>query len=314
MGHPPRRALLTLVLLAGVLAVSTAAIFIRMAQAGGAASIVIAAVRLSLAALILAPLALTRHRADLRRLTGRQWLLALLSGTFLALHFAVWITSLEYTSVASSVVLVTTTPLWVALLSPLVLRERIGRAAVIGLALALTGGTIIGAGDACTWQSGSLSCPPPEAFFSGRAFLGDLLALAGAWMAAGYMLVGRKLRAQMALVPYIFVVYGMAAVVLTILMFVMAGTPPGYPPLIYLWLVLLALVPQLFGHSTFNWALKYLPASFVAVALLGEPVGSTVLAYLVFQEAPGWIKAGGAALILAGIWLASRAEAEDGRK
>jgi len=302
----PHRSTLTLGLLVGISAASTAAIFIRFAQHEGAASIVIATARLTIATLILAPFALTRHRSDLRRLSRGEWVLALLSGLFLALHFATWITSLEFTTVASSVVLVTTTPLWVALLAPLVLRERIGTATKIGLILALTGGVIVGLSDACTWQAGALSCPPLRTFFGGTAFLGDFLALFGAWMASGYMLVGRKLRAKMELVPYIFVVYGMAAVALMVIMLVMGESPIGLPPLAYLWFVLLALVPQLFGHSTFNWALRYLPASFVSVTLLGEPVGSTVLAYFIFQEQPGWVKIGGAVLILAGIWLAAR--------
>jgi drug/metabolite transporter (DMT)-like permease len=304
----PRRSTLTLGLLAGISAASTAAIFIRFAQHEGAPSIVIAAARLTIASLILAPFALTRYRLYLRRLSRREWILALLSGLFLALHFATWITSLEYTTVASSAVLVSTAPLWVAILAPLVLRERVGTATLVGLALALTGGVIVGLSDACAWQAGALSCPLPRTFFGRTAFLGDFLALLGAWMAAGYMLIGRKLRAKMELVPYIFVVYGMAAVVLMSIMLGMGENPLGLPPLAYLWFVLLALVPQLFGHSTFNWALKYLPASFVSVTLLGEPIGSTILAYFIFQETPGWVKIGGAVLILVGIWLAARGE------
>jgi drug/metabolite transporter (DMT)-like permease len=304
----PRRITLTLGLLAGILAVSTASIFIKLAQNEGAPSVVIAACRLSLSSLVLAPLALTRYRAELRALSRKEWMLALLSGTFLALHFAVWITSLQFTSVASSVVLVSTTPMWVALFSPLVLRERVGLAAVFGLLMALAGGTIVGLSDACLVQSGRVACPSPETFFAGSAFLGDFLALCGAWMAAGYMLVGRKLRVKMDLIPYIFIVYLMAALVLIAFMFGLRESPIGYSPLVYLWLVLLALIPQLLGHSTFNWALKYIPASLVAVTLLGEPVGTTVLAYFIFQEHPGWIKISGAVLILAGIWLTARTE------
>jgi drug/metabolite transporter (DMT)-like permease len=306
--HAPRRSTLTLGLLAAISAASTAAIFIRFAQHEGAPSIVIAAARLTIASLILAPFALFRYRSDLRRLSRREWILPLLSGFFLALHFATWITSLEYTTVASSVVLVSTTPLWVAILAPLVLRERLGGSAIAGLILALTGGVIVGLSDSCVWQAGALSCPTLRTFFGRTTFLGDLLALLGAWMAAGYMLVGRKLRARMNLVPYIFIVYGMAAVVLMGIMLVMRESPLGLPPLAYLWFTLLALVPQLFGHSTFNWSLKYLPASFVSITLLGEPIGSTILAYFIFQETPGWVKIGGAVLILAGIWLAARIE------
>lgn len=304
---PPHRSLLTLGLLAGISAASSAAILIRFAQNEGAPSIVIAAARLTIASLILTPLVFTRYRSDLRHLNQQAWILALLSGFFLALHFATWITSLEYTTVASSVVMVSTTPLWVALLSPLVLHERVGILTLVGLILALLGGAIIGLSDACTLQAGLLSCPPLHTFFNGSAFLGDFLALFGAWMAAGYLLVGRKLRLKMELVPYIFIVYGMAALVLIIIMLGMGKTPLGLPRMAYLWFLLLALVPQLFGHSIFNWSLKYLPVSIVSVTLLGEPVGSTVLAYFIFQEVPGWIKIGGAGLILAGIWLAAKA-------
>ncbi len=303
----PRRSTLTFILLGGILAVSTASIFIKFAQHAGAPSIVIAAFRLTLATLGLAPLALTRYRSELRQLTRREWLLALLSGVFLALHFAFWITSLQYTSVASSVVLVTTTPLWVALFAPLVLHERVG-AGHLYRAGAGAGGRHSGQSERRLHLAGwfDLTCPAAATFFGGTAFLGDFLALAGAWMAAGYMLVGRSLRAKMDLIPYIFVVYGMAAIVLIAIMFGMGESPLGLSPITYLWLVLLALVPQLLGHSIFNWSLKYIPVSLVSVTLLGEPVGSTILAYFILQEQPGWVKISGAVLILAGIWLAAR--------
>ena len=308
MNISPRRSTLTFVLLGGILAVSTASIMIKFAQHEGAPSIVIAAFRLTLAALGLAPLALTRYRSELLRLTRREWLLALLSGVFLALHFGLWITSLQYASVASSVVLVSTIPLWVALASPLVLHERVGTATYIGLALALVGGTVVSLSDACSLHSGSLTCPPAAVFFGGTAFLGDFLALAGAWMGAGYLLVGRKLRAKIDLIPYIFIVYGMAAILLIAIMLGFGESPFGFSPITYLWLVLLGLVPQLLGHSIFNWSLKYIPVSLVSVTLLGEPVGSTILAYFILQEQPGWIKIIGAVLILAGIWLAARSD------
>jgi drug/metabolite transporter (DMT)-like permease len=304
----PRQSTLILGLLAGITAASTAAIFIRFAQHESAPSIVIAAARLTIASLILAPFALTHYQNDLRKLSRQEWGLALLSGLFLAFHFATWISSLEYTTVASSAVMVATAPLWVAILAPLVLHEKVGFATLFGLTLAMAGGVIVGLSDTCTWQGGVLSCLPIRTFFDGTAFLGDFLALFGAWMAAGYMLIGRKLRAKTNLVPYIFVVYGMAAVVLLITMLGLGESPLRLPPLAYLWFLLLALVPQLFGHSTFNWALKYLPASFVSVTLLGEPVGSTILAYIIFAEIPSWVKVGGALLILIGIWLASKGE------
>ena len=306
----PRHITLTLSLLAGVSAVSTAAIFIRLAQSGGAPSIVIAAARLTFASLILAPVVLTRYRTDLQRLNPRDLALALLSGIFLALHFATWITSLEYTTVASSVVLVTTTPLWVAIFAPLFLHEHLKRTAILGLTFALIGGIIVGLSDTCIWQAHHIVCPPFKTFFNGTTFLGNFLALIGAWMAAGYLLVGKDLRARMELVPYLFIVYSMAALVLLMVMAGMGKSLLGLPTVDYLWFLLLAMIPQLIGHSIFNWSLKFLPASFVALTLLGEPVGSTILAFIIFSEKPGWLKIFGALFILGGIWLA----AQNGKK
>jgi drug/metabolite transporter (DMT)-like permease len=293
----------------GIIAVSTASVFIRYAQAY-APSVVIAATRLSLAALILAPPAIIRYRAELRQLERRELGLGLLSGFFLALHFATWITSLEYTTVASSVVLVSTSPLWVALLAPLTIKEPLSRAILIGMGLALIGGTVVGVSDSCVSSGSGIDCPSLREFVGGEAFLGDLLALAGALTGAGYLIIGRRLRGKMSLVPYIFVVYAMAALILVFIMLGFGGSPLGYPPKVYLWFLLLAIIPQLLGHSTFNWALRYLSAAYVSVTMLGEPIGSTILAYAFLNETPTILKIFGAILILAGIYIATRSEAE----
>ena len=297
----------SLAIIFGILAVSTASIFIRFAQEE-VPSLVIAAWRLTVASLILIPIALSRHKTELLSLNRKGLSLALLSGTFLALHFATWITSLEYTSVASSAVLVSTVPLWVALLSPFTIKEPIRLVVIIGLVFALFGVIIVGISDVCSVTNGSFSCPNLAEFTQGRAFLGDMLALIGAFAGAGYILIGRNLRANMSLVSYISLVYGMAAIVLIIIMFAAGLKPFGYPPQSYVWLILLALIPQLFGHSTFNWALGYLSAAFVSIALLGEPIGSTILAYIILQEKPTMLKLFGGGLILLGILIASRAE------
>jgi drug/metabolite transporter (DMT)-like permease len=267
-------------ILFGILAVSTASIFIRFAQKE-ATSLVIAAWRLTIASLVLVPIAATSHRRELRSLNRSDLLLALLSGIFLALHFATWITSLQYTTVASSVVLVSTVPLWVALLSPFTIKEPISRAVIWGLILALVGGTVVGISDSCSLTGARLTCPSLANFMHGRAFMGDLLAICGA----------------------------MAAVVLVIIMLSARENPFGYSPIIYLWLVLLAVIPQLIGHSTFNWALGYLSAAYVAITLLGEPIGSTILAYFILGEVPTTIKLIGGGMILVGIYIASRSEA-----
>lgn len=297
--------MLPVAILIAILAVSTASIFIRFAQSDGAPSLVIAALRLTFATLMLAPIALFRHSEELKHFTRNEILLGLFSGIFLALHFATWISSLEYTSVASSVVFVSTGPLWVALLSPMLLKEHLAKTAVIGLGLSLVGGTIIGLSDACVWNAG-LSCPALQDILHGRAMLGNLLALAGAWTVTGYLIIGRKLRANISLVPYIFMVYGFAAVTLIVIMFAAGNSPLGYEPKTYGWIFLLAALPQLVGHSTYNWALKHLPAALVAVTTLGEPIGSAILAFFILSETPSLAVIIGGVFILAGIYLASR--------
>ena len=286
-----------------ILAASTASILIRFAQSD-APSLVIAVYRLSIAFLILTPVLLSRYRSDLQAMTKREVSLTLISGMFLAIHFATWITSLEYTSVASSVVLVQTAPLFVALLSPLILRERLSHSIVAGLILALIGSLIIGLSDACSLDKG-LRCPSLASFFLGNAMKGDLLALAGAAAGAGYIIIGRRVRSTVSLIPYITLTYGVASVVLIVLM-LRAGHPPfGYSPQTYLWLLLLALLPQLFAHSTYNWALRYLSAALVSISQLGEPVSSTILAYLILRETPPPLRIVGGVIILTGIAVAS---------
>ncbi len=292
----------------GILAVSTASIFIRYAQEE-APSIVIAAWRLTIASIVLVPVAASTHKRELTSLKRKELGFALLSGIFLALHFATWITSLQYTTVASSVVLVSTIPLWVALLSPFTIKESILRAVWMGLIFTLLGVVVIAISDSCIVTTVGITCPNLSNFIHGRAFVGDVLALCGAIAGAGYLLIGRKLRANMSLVSYISLVYGMAAVVLIVIMISTGESPFGYSPETYLWMILLALIPQLIGHSTFNWALGYLSAALVSITLLGEPIGSTILAYFFLHEMPTPIKLVGGALILTGIYIASRAEA-----
>jgi drug/metabolite transporter (DMT)-like permease len=278
-------------IITGIAAVSSASILIRFAQSERVPSLVIAAARLTLATLILVPLALTRSHDEYRRLTRGDQRLAVLSGIFLALHFAMWITSLEYTTVASSTVIVSSSPLFVAVASWLILREKISHEIAIGLIVALVGGVIVGLTD----TGGTTR----------NALLGDTLALGGAITVAGYLLIGRRLRAKLSIVPYTAAVYGTAAVIMLLIVAVAGQSFTGYQPVAYVWLVLLALGPQLIGHSSFNWALAHLPTTFVAVATLGEPIGSTVLAYIILSETPSPLKLVGAALILAGIVIAA---------
>lgn len=303
MSPKPTKIFISTAILFGILSVSTSSIFIRYAGQS-APSLVIAAFRLLFATIILAPIALTRYRAELLQLSRSDLLLGILSGFFLSLHFATWISSLRFTSVASSVVLVSTTPLWVSLVSPFILKEKNGKTVIAGMIIALAGGMLIGLADTCSIENG-LICPSISTFFQGKAFFGDFLSLCGALMAAGYILIGRKLRAKMSLIPYIFLVYGVAAVSLLVILLISGEKLIGIPSVSFFWIFLLALIPQLFGHSTFNWALGYLPASLVSITLLGEPIGSTILAYILLGEIPGSIKILGALFLLTGIIVAS---------
>jgi drug/metabolite transporter (DMT)-like permease len=226
----------------------------------------------------------------------------LISGVFLGAHFASWISSLAYTSVASSVVLVSTSPLFVALLAAGLLREKPSRAMLGGLLLTLAGAVVVGLSDVCA----PAACPTWQSLAQGRAFIGDGLALLGAVALAVYLVAGRALRASVSLPGYIFTTYTTAAVVLGLAVAAARLPVAGYSAPAYLWLALLALVPQLVGHSSFNWALKHLPATFVAVTILGEPAGSIVLAAAVLGEPPTAIGLAGSLLILAGIVLAAR--------
>lgn len=277
-------------LVSGILAVSTGAIFARLADAP---ALVIAAYRVGLATLILAPFAWWKVRDELLNLSASEFKFAVLSGLFLALHFAAWISSLNYTSVANSVVLVNTNPLWVGLLAPAITGERIKPVILACIFISVIGAAIIGAGDLV---------------IGGKAILGDGLALAGAICASTYLLLGRNLRRKLSLLAYIFVCYGSAAVLLWVAVLTFNMPVAGFGSGTFAAFWAMALIPQLIGHSSYNWALKWLSTSIIAISLLGEPIGSTILAYIIFDEGLTWLKVIGGILILSAIYLAGSSE------
>ncbi|MFN3373957.1 MAG: DMT family transporter [Chloroflexus sp.] len=283
------------VLFAGVLIASTASIMIRYAQGAGMPSLSIAAGRLGLAALILTPLALSRASGEIRRLRRRDVLFGMGAGAFLAVHFASWISSLEYTSVASSAALVSTNPLWVGIASLFFFRERLHWTTLLGIALTLIGTIAIGVSD---------STNPTQS----NPLLGNTLALIGAATASSYLLIGRDLRRRLSVLAYIWLVYTSAAVVLVIWAIVTGQQFFGFPPYVYLFILGLAIGPQLLGHTAFNYALSSLSATYVAVAILGEPIGSTLFAFILFGETLAPLQFGGIVLLLGGIAIASIAE------
>ena len=223
------------------------------------------------------------RRSDLPLLMG--------SGFFLAAHFALWITSLSHTSVASSVLLVTTTPIFVAVLAHFTSSDKVGRLTALAVVASMAGGVVIAAGD---WAEGE------------RHLLGDALALAGAIAVAGYLLAGRRVRGHIPNLAYVTIVYGVAAVVL-LAAAVASGAPMlGLSAESYFWMAMAALLPQAVGHSLLNWALGYLPAVNVTLAVRGEPVLATLLAIPVLGEVPPWTVLPGGALLLLGVYLAVR--------
>ena len=289
-----------LVLLGGVFLVASASIMIRQAQQLGVPSPAIAAGRLGCAALILAPIVLVRARTELHGLRRRDVLLGIGSGTCLALHFSAWIKSLEYTSVASSSALVATNPLWIALASLLLFRQRPSAPTWLGVLITIGGSVLIAVSDS-------------DGAGGSHALLGDGLALLGALAGSGYFLVGSRLQRRLSTLAYIWLVYSSAAIILTLvalgagaLRFDQAG--PGYPLAAYLLLLGLALGPQLLGHTAFNWSLRHLSATFVAIATLGEPIGAALLALVIFKQGFQPIQLLGFVVLLTGIAVAARGE------
>ncbi len=271
-------------LVVGVVAVSFAAIFIRLADAP---ALSIAFYRQAMAAALFLPLALGRWK-EIRGLSTAQFGAAVLSGALLAIHFATWIASLSLTTVAASVVLVPTSPIFVAAASRVLFGERVGSTTFIGILIGLVGAGIVSGGDFG---------------ISRRAAAGDVLALAGAIAAAGYLLAGRRLRAEVSLFAYVGVVYTTCAVLL-LPAAAFGARLTGFSGETWVMFGLLAVIPQALGHTIFNYLLKDMDATLVAISIMGEPVGSTLLALAFFGEVPPWTAIAGGVLILVGIYVA----------
>ncbi|MBI4260966.1 MAG: DMT family transporter [Actinobacteria bacterium] len=277
-------------LLLGVVAISFAAILVRLADAPPLA---VAFYRNAIAAAILVPLAVARHRRELLSLRRRDVALAVLAGALLAAHFASWIPSITLTTIAASTVLVETQPVWVGLAGHFFLGERLHRRAGLGIAVALGGAAVVAGGDVG---------------LSGDAMLGDLLALGGAVAGAGYYLAGRDLRRRLSVLAYVAIAYSSCAAVLMVAM-VGAGTPfLEFPAGTWMAFLAMALVPHILGHTVLNYLLGFLEATVIAVAVMAEPVGATILALAFFGEVPSWSALVGGPLVLMGIYVAIRAQ------
>lgn len=283
-----------IILFSGVLVVSSSSILVRLAQMEGMPSLTIAAGRMLLASLLLTPVAWRYARHELLHLPRRTFWPGVLAGLFLALHFATWISSLDYTSVASSVALVSTDPLWVGLVSVLFLHERLRWGIIGGIVLTIAGSALIAFSDSSA-GAGTYAAP----------LFGDMLALIGSITASGYVVIGSTLRKDLSLLAYIWLVYTSSAVVLVLIQLLAGQSLTGYTSLAYLYVLLLAVGPQLLGHSSFNWALRYLSPTFVAISILGEPIGASLLAWLLFGETFAPLQLPGFVLLLVGIYVAT---------
>lgn len=279
------------VLAIAALATSSGAVLVRLAESPAA---VTAFWRLALSVGLLLPILLYRGDwRDWRALDWRDVSLLVVSGLCLAFHFLAWFRSLDFTSVASSTVLVSTHPLFVGLLSARLLGERPTRREWFGLALAVAGALVIG------WGGFRAGVDPLR---------GDLLAISAAVFAALYFIAGRRLRGRIGLLPYVVPVYAIAAV--TCLLYGRSADLQftGWPSGTWLAWIGLAVGPTILGHTGFNWALRHVRAYVVSVILLFEPLGATLLAVLVFgrTELPGLNTLIGGSAILAGVWISIR--------
>ena len=287
-----------LVLGASVVIVSTSAIMIRVALGEGVASLSIAAWRLGIAAIILTFVVAANPatRAEIARLSRKHIALAVASGIFLAAHFASWIASLSFTSVASSTALVTTNPIWIAVVSWLFFRERLHRSIVLGIAAAMLGSVLIFLSDARA----------DVVTVGSNPMLGNMLALIGSVTVCGYLLIGRRLRQTFSLLTYIWLVYLSAALTLFTCAVAAQNALVGFTAIAWACLAGLAVGPQLLGHTGINWSLKHAPATVVAVAILGEPIASALLAWWIFDERFQPLQLAGFWLLLVGIFISTR--------
>lgn len=283
------------VVIIGVMAISIGSILVRLAlksadQSGIGFSLVIAAIRLTGASLIVLPTAL---KIQWRSLSFQALIYAIAAGCCLAFHFATWITSLSYTSIAASTTLVTTTPIWVAILSKFWLNEKLSPGKMIGIAVAFLGGIMIGLSET---QTGS---------FYSNPLLGDSLALIGAWAVSFYIMFGREAQQRgFSIGGYVMVAYTVAALILLPLPLVFGVGYTNYPASVYFYLVLMAIIPQLIGHTSFNWAINKISPTLVTLAILFEPIGASFLGYLFFNEVPPLSVLIGGIIILTGVAIA----------
>ncbi|MBP1155674.1 MULTISPECIES: DMT family transporter [unclassified Paenibacillus] len=283
---------LPLLLLVGIVAISFSSIFVRWSNSPVSA---IAMYRLVITALIMLPF-LWRYRQDIREIGTRDWIGLAWSGLALGLHFLLWMGSLRLTTVASSTAILALEPVIVLIGACLFFHQRTNLLAVLSMLVAITGAILIGYGD---WG------------LTGQALLGDLLSLLGTVAVAIHMLLGKRLLSRIPAFLYSFFVFVFAAAVLALYNLGFGYAFTGYEASEWGIFLLMALVPTLFGHYLFNWLLKFMRPESVSMSVLGEPLGATVLAYLLLGESITWLQTAAGALLLVGVWLFLRSNEKE---
>lgn len=269
----------------GVIAVSMSAIFVKLANADAG---VIAFYRMLFSVLIMAPIFFWKYTTELKILTKRDWTFSFIAGIFLAFHFILWFESLNYTSVASSTVLVTLQPLFAFTGTYFFFKERLSVKTILSGLIAIGGCILISWGD---FQ------------ISGSALYGDMLALAACGLVTAYLLFGQDVRKRLSLVTYTFVVYGVSTITLFFYIVVKGESFGPYPASDWMWFLLLAIIPNLLGHTLFNWSLKYVSTNVISIAILFEPIGAAILAFYIFNEYLTTTQMLGGIIVIAGITL-----------
>lgn len=271
----------------GVFALSTSAIFVKLADAPAT---ITAFYRMLFAAVMLLPFLLVnkKNRQELRLLSKKQWGLGLLSGVFLAAHYVLWFESLNYTSVASSTVIVTLQPLFSMVGGYFLFKERFSKGAIMGCLVAIAGSIVIG------WQDFQIS---------GQALFGDILAFIAAGIITAYFFIGQHVRKRLSLIPYSVISYGSSTLLLGV--FAFSQQTPFFNYSVQTWwsFIGLAFIATILGQTIFNWLLKWLSTSIISMSILGETIGTCILAYLILDEVISLQQGIGIALILIGLAL-----------
>ncbi|MEL3962077.1 DMT family transporter [Lysinibacillus endophyticus] len=272
-------------ILIGVISISLSAIIVKLTEAH---SSVIAFYRMLFSILIMSPLFFSKYVNEIKILSKKDWLFSSVAGIFLAFHFILWFESLNYTSVASSTVLVTLQPLFAFIGTYLFFKEKITIKTIASGAIAVIGSFLISWGDFRV---------------SGSALYGDILALIACALITGYLLFGQDVRKRISLITYTMVVYSISTVCLFFYVLIIGESFGPYPTMDWVWFLLLAIIPNLLGHTLFNWAVKWVSTNVISVAVLFEPIGASILAYFIFSEKLMTTQIIGGVTVIIGIML-----------